>query len=92
MPQQPKPLTPIQNLSIIQNNLLMVENWARMVAELHGVQLTNLNPILLNMAKASDNLGIWMIKELKINPSQPMNRTQKRRIEREAHKLAQRKK
>jgi len=84
-PQQVQ-ISPFNALQIMTNALVNANRHAMMIQQVTGAKIDPIKDNLVTVANHIDLLYNWMTKELKMSPQQPMNRTQKRRAERQSKK------
>lgn len=90
-PQQAKVPTmhPMQALQSIQQSLMAINSHSIMIQQVTGAKIEVIKDNLVNIANNIDALSRWMSDDLKLLPSQPMNRQQNRRIQKELNKNKQ---
>jgi len=84
--QAPQKLHPLIALNQMTGNLLNIKNHAIMIERVTGAKIEPINQNIMGLANQIDLLRDWMIQELKINPLQPMNRQQLRRMQKQLKK------
>jgi len=91
LPQESPKTHPVQALIEINQNVIAIQEHAQAIKKVTNADITPINSGLMNIANIVKELGNWMITELKINPSQPMNRQQRRRAAKQLKKIQKKK-